>query len=207
MRVYLLRHGRTAYNEDFRYQGWNDVPLSAAGESQLIQADVFPQAVWVSPLIRARRTAEILFPQARQTALEDLKEMNFGVFEGRSYREMEQDTAYRAWVDGGCEGRCPGGESRGEFCRRACGAFAGLLGKAEEAGEEMLVIVTHGGVQMAVMERFALPKRGYFDWCAPCGGGYVLEVCPDRRECSDWLELRETVCYTKGEEECWFSGP
>lgn len=174
MNIWLLRHGRTAYNGEGRYQGRTDVPLSPEGAAELRRAEISPPVVYVSPLRRTRQTAERLFPGARQVAVKDLAEMDFGAFEGRNYAEMEGDVEYRAWVDGGCEGRCPGGESRGEFCKRVCAAFSAL---AEEAGEgsSPLVIVAHGGVQMAVMERFALPERGYFDWSAPCGGGYVLE--------------------------------
>ena len=69
MKVWLLRHGRTAYNREQRYQGLRDIPLSPEGEAELRQADFAPEAVWVSPLCRARRTAEILFPSARQVVV------------------------------------------------------------------------------------------------------------------------------------------
>ncbi len=201
MKVYLLRHGRTAYNDEARYQGWRDVPLSAGGEAQLARAGISPETVWVSPLIRARRTAEILFPSARQIILEDLKEMNFGAFEGRTWQEMADDADYRNWVDGGCEGRCPGGESKKEFCDRVCGAFADALERAEDAGEREAVIVAHGGVQMAVLERFALPRRGYYDWHAPCGGGYLLETDRSRRRRQGWLRLiKQAGCGEGGGE-------
>ena len=35
--------------------------------------------------------------------------------------------------------------------------------------------MAHGGVQMAILDRYARPHRDYFDWHAPCGGGFVLE--------------------------------
>ena len=150
MLICLLRHGATAYNEDGRYQGRTDLPLSPSGRAALTQADFSPETVCV----------------------------DFGAFEGRSFREMEHDTDYRAWVEGGCAGRCPGGESREAFSARVCGAFAHLVDGALASGAERLVIVAHGGVQMAALERFALPRRGYFDWRAPCGGGFLLDAAP-----------------------------
>ena len=57
MRVYLLRHGRTAYNDEQRYQGLRDIPLSQSGEAELRPAEEAPETVYVSPLWRARRTA------------------------------------------------------------------------------------------------------------------------------------------------------
>ena len=67
----------------------------------------------ITSLQRTRQTAEVLFPDAKLVVADGLKEMDFGVFEGRNYREMEHDPQYRAWVETGCEGRCPGGGKQG----------------------------------------------------------------------------------------------
>ena len=183
MKIYLLRHGETAYNAEKRYQGQRDIPLSERGLAQLRRADLSPETVYVSPLCRARQTAEVLFPEARQQVVEDLKEMAFGVFEGRSYVDMEQDPEYRAWVGEDCRGRCPGGESRAEFSARTRAAFETLVERALEQGERELVIVAHGGTQMALMEAYARPRRDYYAWCGPNAGGYVLET--DARRWAD----------------------
>lgn len=202
MKIYLLRHGKTAYNAEHRYQGHRDIPLSVEGEAELIRADLDPAVVYVSPLRRARRTAERLFPDAGQSVVEAFIEMDFGAFEGRNYLEMEDDRDYRAWVDGGCNGRCPGGEDRPEFCRRVCAAFVPLVEQTVGQGLPELVIVAHGGVLMALMEQFALPERGYFDWEAPNGGGYVLVWEAGLWQSSRKLRLLESVQYTKGSVPC-----
>ena len=174
MMVYLIRHGRTAYNDQKRYQGQADIPLSDPGRRALLPAPFSAETVYVSPLSRARESAAILFPHARQIAVEGFTEFAFGDFEGRSYLEMAEDAAYRAWVDGGCEGRCPGGESLAEFRARTCDAFLRLLRDALARGEERLVIVAHSGTLRAILERYALPERGYFAWDPPCGCGFAL---------------------------------
>ena len=202
MKVWLLRHGRTAWNGEHRYQGRTDVPLSPEGEAELRQAEFTPPAVYVSPLCRTGQTAAKLFPGAEQIVVKDLAEMDFGAFEGRNYVEMEHDPDYRAWVEDGCEGRCPGGESRGEFCERVSGAFSTLVEEAATREDSLLVIVAHGGVQMAVMERFALPESGYFDWNAPCGGGYVLDWEKELWQSQRKLRLLREVRYTRGEGIC-----
>ena len=202
MNIYLLRHGRTRWNAEHRYQGRSDIPLSAEGEAELCRAELTTDEVWVSPLCRARRTAELLFPESRQNVVEAFAEMDFGDFEGRNYLEMEHDQAYRAWVDGGSMGRCPGGESRPEFSRRVCGAFEALVEQAARQGRQELVIVAHGGVQMAVMERFAQPEREYFRWQSPPGGGYVLAWEEPLWRSSRKLRLVQEVQYTKGGVSC-----
>ena len=165
------------------------------GLAQLRRADFAPKTVMITSLQRTRQTAEVLFPDAELVVADGLKEMAFGVFEGRNYREMERDPQYRAWVETGCEGRCPGGESKEEFCQRVCTAFAALVDAALAAGEPQLVIVAHGGTQMAAMERFAVPHKNYYSWCAPAAGGFVLDA-------ADWvhqktLRVVKTVQYTK----------
>ena len=193
MLIVLLRHGKTAYNEQRRYQGAADVPLSQAGKAALQKADFEPETVYVTPLVRTAQTARILFPGARQIVAPELREMDFGDFEGRTYDEMKDDAAYCAWLDSGCESACPNGESKAAFCERVCCAFEKLADDALARGEERLVIVAHGGTQMAALSRFAEPHRDYYDWNAPLAGGFVLDAAqwPERRV----LRVVKTICY------------
>ena len=189
MTVYLLRHGRTAYNEQRRYQGRSDPPLSPAGAAELRAADFTPETVYTSPLLRARQTARILFPAARQEVVAALAEMDFGDFEGRTADEMAADAAYRAWVDGGCTGRCPDGEDRAGFSSRVIQAMEALL----KSGEDELVIVAHGGTQMAVLERWGRPAREYWQWQTRCGCGFLLDYDRERGE----MRVLREVSYLK----------
>lgn len=171
MKLWLIRHGLTRLGEEKRYQGRLDEGLSERGRAELKQADFTPRRVYVSPMRRARETAEILFPAAEQIVVPDLGEMDFGDFEGRGWWEMENDTDYRAWVNGGCMGRCPNGEDRAGFSSRVCAAMKGLLRSREDA----LVIVAHGGTQMAVLERWGKPAREYYRWQTKCGCGWEMD--------------------------------
>ncbi len=195
MLIYLIRHGETTYNAEKRYQGNRDIPLSAAGRQRLRRSALSPAKVYVTRLRRTAETAEILFPEAQRQAVPGLEEMRFGAFEGRNYMEMERDTDYRAWVEGGCEGRCPGGESRAEFSDRVCGAFAALVDRELAEGTEALVIVAHGGTQMAVLERFGVPEKPYYDWYLGNGMGYVLDAGQWGK--SRRLTVLETMDFTK----------
>lgn len=197
MRVYLLRHGETAWNAQGRYLGRTDLPLSEKGRTELVSADFAPYRVYVSPLGRTAETAGILFPDAKQVVIPDFQEMNFGVFEGRSWRDMEDFAPYREWVDGNCRGPIPEGESMAAFSERTCAAFEALVSQTLEAGEALLAIVAHGGTQMAALERFALPHQDYFSWRGPLGGGFLLDAGRWREE--RVLTLLDTVRYTRGE--------
>lgn len=197
MRIYLLRHGETEWNSLRKYLGRTDLPLSEKGRRELVRADFSPDRVCVSPLRRTAETAEILFPNARKITVPDFREMDFGVFEGKSWQEMEDLPAYRAWVEGGCLDAPPGGESSAAFSRRVCAAFEALADRESSAGADRLAVVAHGGTQMAVLERFARPQRDYFSWNGPLGGGFVLDSSRWRSE--RILTVLETVRYTRGE--------
>ena len=172
--LYLIRHGQTAYNAARRYQGQADIPLTEEARAGLGRAKLSPEKVFVSPLSRCRETAGILFPDARQVAVPDLMEIDFGIFDGRTADEMEADPDYRAWVEGGCEGVCPGGESRKMFTDRVEKAIFRIL-EAAEPGKPV-VIVAHGGVQMAFLDKYGPGDRPYYMWQTPPGQGLRLTV-------------------------------
>ena len=184
MRIVLFRHALCEGNREHRYVGCgSDDPLCEDGVAQaqaraLLMKPVLasegiasPATVYVSPMQRVRQTAALLFPSANQVEVSDLREMDFGDFEGRSAQEMADDAAYRAWVEGMCEGACPNGESQHQFILRTCGAFETLLFSARERGEDSLFVCAHGGTLMAIMSAYAKPSRSYFDWhTGPCHG-------------------------------------
>lgn len=176
LEILILRHGKTALNLRGRYQGRTDVPLCPEGEAELLGMGVCPDVrkVYISPMRRAVRTAEICFPNAEQVPVPDFREMDFGAFEEKNYEEMADDPDYRSWVDGLCRGKCPGGESMGEFVERVCAAFDRMTAEAIGNGEKRLVIAAHGGTVMALLSRYGRPEKDYYDWYAPNGGGYTM---------------------------------
>ena len=164
MRLLLIRHAQTAGNLAHRYIGATDEPLCPLGEQTARDAAPVrpPDTVYVTTMRRTQQTAKILFPTARQIIVPGLREMDFGAFEGKNYEEMAHDAAYRAWVDGGCLGTCPGGESRAAFCARVCEAFTALRREWLAAGTESAVLVVHGGTIMALLSSLARPEIDYY---------------------------------------------
>ena len=173
MQVRLIRHGTTAGNAARRYVGRSDEPLCPEGRlaAERHEKDLSLDRVFVSPLLRTKETAAILFPNAEQIAVDGLQEMDFGAFEGRTGDEMAHDPAYRAWVDDLCRGACPGGESQAEFHRRIADAFTDVLRRT--AADTTFVI--HGGVIMSILFQFAEPKRDFYEWLTPNLGGYLCD--------------------------------
>jgi len=132
-------------------------------------------------MLRAKQTASICFPDSKQIITEDLREMDFGDFEGKTADDMKDDTAYLRWVDGGCEGPCPGGESLSSFSKRVCGAFNTIVRKAISDGEKCVVIVAHGGTIMAIMASYAGSAHAgeagsFYQWHIPHCCGWKAEL-------------------------------
>ncbi|MBQ1632649.1 MAG: histidine phosphatase family protein [Clostridia bacterium] len=174
MRIKLIRHGTTAGNAARRYVGKTDEPLCPEGReaAERKEKDLLLDRVYVSPLKRARETAAILFPNAEQIVVENLHEMDFGAFEGRTADEMEHDPAYRAWVENRCTGVCPGGESQAVFHARVGAAFTETVQKAQRD----LTFVVHGGVIMSILWQFAEPKKDFYEWGVQNLSGYEADV-------------------------------
>jgi len=193
MKLYLLRHGLTEYNTRKYYQGKRDLPLSQEGRDLLRRADFEPKVVYVTPLMRTAQTAGILFPDARQEVVEGLREMDFGIFEGRSDAEMAGEPEYEAWIASEWQLPCPEGEVWSDFADRSCAALDTLIRRAHAEGRDRLVIVAHGGTQMAVLHRHARPERKLVEWLGPHGGGYVLDT--ERWETDGKLDLLGEVCW------------
>lgn len=170
----LIRHGATRGNLEGRYIGCRtDEPLCKEGVEALLTRRMPPVSrVFVSPMRRCLQTAEILFPGVPATVVFDLRECDFGAFEGMNYAELNGRADYQAWIDSGGELPFPGGESRAQFARRSVRAFENCTRGLPEG---RYALVAHGGTIMALMERYARPRGAYFDFQVRCGEGYALE--------------------------------
>ena len=155
----LVRHGETVHNVAKIAQGWNDSALSELGERQVRALaerirGFAPDALVSSPLGRAYSTAQAI---AETTGLpvstnDDLREMNYGVWEGRSFLDVRRDfaDAYHAWIEDE-NAPCPDGESHIDVRRRLERAFATIDTKRP-------VIVTHGtAIRVAATVLLNLP--------------------------------------------------
>ena len=113
----ILRHAATGWNAAGRLQGSTDIPLSAVGEAAAKSWRLpEPAARWrrmCSPLQRARRTAELVQPPAPVTVESRLREMSFGVWEGKSVAQLraEGGETFAAAERLGLDFHPPGGES------------------------------------------------------------------------------------------------
>ncbi|MHB0911856.1 MAG: histidine phosphatase family protein [Armatimonadota bacterium] len=173
-RLILVRHGETGARG---FIGRTDVPLSAEGRAQAERIRLPAGRVYVSPLRRAVETAELagLAPEL----LPDLREIDFGDFEGRTFEEVsaERPELLPAWAEYDPSFAFPGGESVGDF-----------LARVERVGErlasdpsETVIAVTHGGVIRSLICRYlGLPPKHYLLFDVKPGCAATIRLFGDR---------------------------
>ena len=163
MIVTFIRHGQIPANVEHRYAGRTEQSLTELGRRQAAAVEA-PEVdrIFTSPHARCIETADIIFPGREKMVVDDLREMDFGIFENRSADEMVDFAPYREWVDGMCLGPVPEGESMGEFAERCVAAFRQIVAGCGD--DERIAIVGHGGTVMAVMGAFNDEGREYFEY-------------------------------------------
>lgn len=152
----LIRHGETKWNKIKKYQGHMDIELNDWGRQQAEEAakelvnldiDYFVS----SDLIRAKETAEIIasFHDNRVLEYIELREMNFGDWEGKSFQEIQNENSldFQKWLKDPVKYSPPSGESLVEFQERVLLGFNKILEKDNKRN----VIITHGGVIMVYL--------------------------------------------------------
>jgi alpha-ribazole phosphatase len=180
-KVIFIRHGKTAGNERHAYVGRTDEPLSELGRRELLlrkEAGEYPNedqvaAVFVSPMLRCRQSAKVLFPNVGQIIIPEWSEMDFGDFEGKNYEQLNGTPAYQEWIDSNGTLPFPGGESRPHFVERVMKGYERMkeilareisdaeqvcldeqqgccLGEENQNAGSQAVALVHGGTIMAL---------------------------------------------------------
>lgn len=165
--IWFVRHGQTDWNAAGRLQGQRDVGLNATGLGQAAEAarrlraiagPALAEADFVaSPLVRARRTMEILratldLPAAEYRTDARLKEIGFGNWEGSTWSEIRRrDAAGAAARERDRWGFRPPGEG--------AESYAMVTARVAEVARALVrptVIVGHGGTARALLVALGL---------------------------------------------------
>lgn len=184
--IILVRHGQTAWNRVERFRGRADIELNDSGLAQAeatarrIAAEWHPEAIYASPLSRARTTAQAI---ARRVALEvvvdaGLLDIDYGQWQGLTPDEAHSrwPEAIDAWYGHPGDARIPGGETLDVVRARAMGAVRAIAARHTGA----TIVVAHTVINRAiVLEALGLGNERFWrlgqDTCAI----NVLEVVGD----------------------------
>lgn len=173
MKIIFIRHGSTLGNLQKRYIGRTDEYLCEEGINQ-IKSHVYPpsEAVICSPMKRCLQTAQIIYPDKKIFVYDDLRECDFGDFEGKNYIELSNNPNYNKWIESNGELPFPDGETHKCFKERCTAAFEKAV---SENVYNSIAFVVHGGTIMSVLEKYAFPKRSFYDYQVQNGCGFVSQ--------------------------------
>lgn len=180
MKVILIRHGATKGNETGKYIGKTDEPLARYGINQLKSMDElygYPEAqkIVVSPMKRCLETARLIYPGGSYEVISDLRECDFGDFEGKNYVELSDNPDYQKWLDSNGTSPFPNGDSAEVFKKRCQNAFLEQVEKCQKNRIPSVAFIIHGGTIMSILEKYAVPKKEYYDYQSKNAEGYIFE--------------------------------
>lgn len=159
MELYIVRHGKTYWNEERKIQGWADIDLTEEGREVAILSaegmkDIHFDAIYSSPLKRANETAHILRGERILPIIVDerIKEIGFGVLEGADFMKIRGDktSKFASFFEKPEDYETPeGGESFEVVSERAAEFMAEIIEKHKD--DERVMVVAHGAVNKAMM--------------------------------------------------------
>jgi broad specificity phosphatase PhoE len=148
-KVYLVRHGQTAWNLEEVFRGRMDIPLDDTGKQEVHLAgealkDQTIHAIYSSPLSRSMETAENIakFQNIPVTPLEAIIDISYGDWEGVSLDDVRKKYSdlYTLWLREPHKVTFPNGESLEQVRTRAMAAINQLIEKHQN---ETIVLVAH----------------------------------------------------------------
>lgn len=164
--VTLLRHGMTKWNEEGRYLGWSDVPLSEAGKEKLRLLSIpidKPDLIITSDRLRCIETAKLLYERIPLRTESELKEVNFGEWEGKTYEQLTDVPSYQHWLKHPEQFAPENGETFALFQQRILGAWRRIIAEQIEVEANELVFIVHGGVIRSLLTELT-KRHSFWEW-------------------------------------------
>jgi broad specificity phosphatase PhoE len=155
--IYLVRHGQTVWNEEGRLCGSSDVPLSDEGLAQARKLaarlkDIGIAAIYSSPLLRARQTAEAIAAHHRvEVKIEpDLREIDYGDWEGLKVADVLEQfpEIEKLRREEPMKFVAPNGEPMRRFAERVISAIQRV---AASHADETICVVAHQTVNRFIL--------------------------------------------------------
>jgi 2,3-bisphosphoglycerate-dependent phosphoglycerate mutase len=187
--LFLVRHGTTIWHAENRYAGVTDIELDPVGYQQAERLGVWASkarlnAIWCSPLNRARQTAG---PAVRIIGLDlhiekRLTEIDFGCVEGKTMSEAEHlyPEEIRRFKSDPAANPMPGGENPH---RAACRAVAALQNiAATYPGGRVLVIAHNTIIRLALCSLLGIPLANYRTVFPSVRNGALTEIRLENEE-------------------------
>lgn len=205
-RIHFIRHAITNANEEGRYIGITDSPISDRGRIELAQKlrdCVYPDVdkVYVSPMQRCIATASFIYPEGYARIVPEIREMNFGRFEGKLLSEIKDTPEYKQFIKGGLDNPAPGGESMRKVIERCYEGISFIIEDMMKNNYHSAAVVTHGGIIMNMLSCFGMPKYNPNEFACDFGEGFTVLVTAQFWQSSGCFEILGRCPYEKPSDD------
>ncbi|MBE6023715.1 MAG: histidine phosphatase family protein [Cellulosilyticum sp.] len=193
--ITLIRHGATDSNKAHRYLGQTEEGLSMEGVEELQyerQRGTYPnnKIIFSSPMLRCIQTVSVIYPEQHFIVIPQWREIDFGRFEGKHYKELEVDIEYQVWLDSNGTLPFPGGESREAFIERTNSGFDKVLFYLTEHVKDHkynISAIVHGGTIMALLSTWE--QGAYFDYQVKNAKGFECRLLCQRKNHHEQIKI------------------
>ncbi len=203
MEIYIIRHGETNANKEGRLQGWINEPLNDLGIKLAIETGKALQgikfdAAFSSPLIRARKTAELVLNNSgngdtKITIDNRLKEIHMGIWEGKYIKgekaEIPLEKVKQFLENPFQSGTLPEGENADQVCTRTQEFFRELIQKDIDG---TVLVSTHGFAMRALLNPLYENRSDFWQ-------GHVPYNCA-----VNIVEVNNGQCQLLGDEKTYY---
>jgi alpha-ribazole phosphatase len=160
MEILLIRHGETEYNITGRFSGYGDVSLNSKGMEQALSlAGMLKKEkidrIYSSDLKRCRETGEGIEPVHPKVFSSNLREMNFGDWDGLTYDEIKSKFPgeLAKWEKDWIDYAVPGGESFRVMADRVLNEFGKIIDE-NKSDNCRVAVITHSGCIRTILGKY-----------------------------------------------------
>ena len=185
MKLYIVRHGETAWNKEEVFRGRKDIPLNDTGKRQAEMVGAYfagrsVDRIVASPLSRATVTADAISRTTgvRVETMEEFTDINFGTWEGLPLKDVEKrfPQDFACWKTSPEKARIEGGETLAEVRDRVSRAIANISDQ-----EGSVVVVTHRVIcKLVVLSCLDIANNHFWDMKFDPTSVTLLEQQQDR---------------------------
>ncbi len=173
MKVYLVRHGKTEWNRDKKFQGQKNSPLLEEGREQARLLgeklrDIPFDGIFCSPLGRTRETADLLNPRGEIVHDDAFMEIDLGCLEGETFGDLKPEIRHlvdKFWNNPTeFDKALTGGEDFDDIRIRAVGRLEELISHYPD--DSRILIISHGALLKSIVNHYEGRGTGEF-WEGP----------------------------------------
>lgn len=187
-RLHFIRHALTQGNVEHRFIGVTDIPALPKGLDTIRtykEDGIYPSVsqVYVSPLLRCRQTAEVIYDDTPIEIMDGLHEMNFGDMEDKTIEEAAKLPSFVEYQEiiksRDPNAKIPGGESMNDMLLRVSTSINTIIEDMFKRQITSAAVVTHGGLISSTLATWGLPKQDLMHWMVDNGCGFTVLLQSD----------------------------